>query len=84
MRQAAYEADVPIPGLPLVEIVDVGRVLIENHLGVTQYGDHSICVKVKYGSIEVSGSNLILSRMTKGQLVISGVVDCVRLLRRYD
>lgn len=84
MLQAASANDVPLPGLPLVEIAGSGRILIENHFGVSQYGNHTICVKVAFGLIEVSGSDLMLSRMTKGQLVITGTVDGVRLIRRSD
>lgn len=77
-------ADLPdevIPGRPLVEIVDHCRVLIENHKGVTEYGQSMIRVKVKFGSICVSGSNLELARMTKGQLIISGTISSIELCR---
>lgn len=77
-------ADLPdeaIPGRPLVEIVDHCRVLIENHRGVTEYGQAMIRVKVKFGSICVCGSNLELARMTKGQLIISGTIGSVELCR---
>lgn len=76
---AADLSDEPIPGLPLVEIAGNGRVLIENHRGVTEYGTCCIRVKVRKGQICIEGSNLVLARMTQGQLVISGIVDCVRL-----
>ena len=74
-------ADEAIPGRPLVEIVDHCRVLIENHRGVTEYGQAMIRVKVKFGSICVCGSNLELARMTKGQLIISGTIGSVELCR---
>ena len=73
--------DEAIPGRPLVEIVDYCRVLIENHKGVTEYGQSMIRVKVKFGSICVCGSNLELARMTKGQLIISGTIGSVELCR---
>lgn len=71
----------PIPGLPLIEIAGDGRVLIENHMGVTQYGPRTIQVKVKYGSVCVSGCGLQFARMTKGLLVISGRIESVQLFR---
>ena len=78
---AADLPDEPVPGQPLVEIVGHRRVLIENHLGVTQYGCDSIRVRVKYGAVCVSGQRLELSRMSRGQLVITGCIDGVNLLR---
>ena len=68
-----------IPGVPLVEICGDRRVLIENHMGVTQYTRNLICVKVSYGILSVQGKQLELARMNRDQLVICGRVDCVRL-----
>lgn len=73
--------DEPIPGRPLVEIIDNCRVLIENHSGVNEYGPSLIRIKVKFGSICVCGSKLELARMTKGQLIISGSIESVQLCR---
>lgn len=74
--------DEPIPGQPLVEIAGERRVLIERHCGVTEYGRQQICVKVKYGTVCVTGQGLELTRMTKEQLIISGCIECVKLERR--
>ena len=38
------------PDLPLIEILDDKRLLIENHRGITCYGSDQIIVKVKKGS----------------------------------
>ena len=73
--------DEPIPGLPLIEIVDNRRVLIENHRGVKEYGETMIRIKVKYGSVCVYGQNLELTKMLKGQLIISGTIESVQLCR---
>lgn len=73
--------DEPIPGMPLVEIAGERRVLIENHRGVLEYGTERIRVKVKFGHVCVCGSGLELARMNRGQLVISGVVNEVQLIR---
>jgi sporulation protein YqfC len=74
--------DEPIPGQPLVEIAGNSRVLVEHHMGVTEYGENHIRVKVKFGSVCVCGSKLELARMIKGQLVITGCIECVKLDRR--
>lgn len=85
VQKLADGADLPgetIPGVPVVELAGERRVLIERHEGVTEYSQDQICVKVKYGQVCVCGGCLELTRMTKEQLVISGRIDCVKLLRR--
>lgn len=72
----------PVPGLPLVEISGQRRVLIENHRGVSGYGREQICIRVNYGEISVRGCGLELARMSREQLVITGRIDCVSLIRR--
>lgn len=81
ITNAADLQDEPIPGLPLIEIAGERRVLIENHRGVIEYGSQTIRVKVKYGQVCICGSGLELACMTRGQLVISGRVDAVQLIR---
>lgn len=72
----------PLPGQPIVELAGERRVLIEHHRGVTQYSREQICVKVKYGHVRIDGCELELSRMSKEQLIISGRIDGIVLLRR--
>ena len=79
------QADLPdevFPGQPLVEIVGDRRVLIEHHHGVKEYGPEKICVRVNYGSIQVCGNNLHLRCMTRSQLVISGCICGIALIRK--
>ncbi len=76
--------DAHIPAVPLVEIAGDRRVLIEHHCGVTQYGRCCIRVRVKYGSVIISGKQLELTRMTGPQLIISGKIDGVQLERSGD
>lgn len=73
--------DEPIPGQPLLELCGTHRALVEHHSGVTEYGENRIRVKVKFGDICIEGTNLELKRMSKGQLVISGCIQCVQLNR---
>ena len=70
------------PGQPLVEIYGERRVLIEHHGGVTEYGREKIQVKVRYGYICVCGGCLELAQMTAQQLVITGRIDSVSVIRR--
>ena len=78
---AARLPDEPIPGAPLVEIIDNYRVLVENHRGVTEYGLTLIRIKVKKGSVCVCGRDLKLSHMDRGQLIISGLIESIHFCR---
>lgn len=71
----------PLPKTPLLELNGERRVLLENHFGVTQYSSQEICVKVSYGLICISGSELELACMSRERLVIIGSIDGVRLLK---
>lgn len=71
-----------LPGQPLLELYGDRRVLIEHHGGVTEYGRDKIQVKVRYGQLCICGSCLELARMTSEQLVITGRIDSVTLIRR--
>ncbi|MBQ7345166.1 MAG: YabP/YqfC family sporulation protein [Oscillospiraceae bacterium] len=74
--------DEAMPGQPIVELFGDGRLLIEHHRGVTEYGRERICVRVRYGSLRVCGCRMELARMTADQLVITGRIDSVTLDRR--
>lgn len=85
VQKIADDADLAgesLPGVPVVELAGECRVLIERHGGVTQYSGEQICVKVSYGQVCICGCALELKRMTKDQIVVSGRIDAVRLLRR--
>lgn len=70
------------PAQPLVEIYGDRRVLIEHHCGVTEYGRERIQAKVRYGQLCICGENLELARMTAEQLVITGRINAVNIIRR--
>ena len=72
----------PLPGIPVLELTNDSRLLIENHKGVIAYGDKLICVKLKYGSVSITGRNLTLSYMSRSQLTITGCIDAITLERR--
>lgn len=72
----------PLPGQPIIEIGGDRRVVIENHGGVTQYSREKIGIKVKFGTVCVCGCALELIRMSREQLIISGRIDSVHLIRR--
>ena len=84
LNQITFAADLPgevMPTVPIIEIAGCNRVLIERHCGVTEYSCCKICVKVVYGSISIVGKKLELTRMSKEQLIITGVVQSVTLIK---
>ena len=85
INKIAQQADLigePLPGQPLVELYGDNRLLIERHGGVVQYQGEEICVKVPYGILCVIGSGLELARMCRDQLVITGKIDGLKIMRR--
>lgn len=80
--QQASNINNTIPDNTILEIVADRRVLLENHLGVTQYSEEKVCVKVHFGNVIVLGCGMHLQHMTKERLVISGKIEGVTLHRR--
>ena len=68
--------------IPLVELADDCRILIENHIGVLSYSQAEISVRVSYGYLRVVGRDMKLAEMHRDQLVISGQIDGVFVHRR--
>lgn len=72
------------PLVPIVELAGSCRVLVENHLGVTEYSTKQIGIKMKYGELHVCGCGLRLEHMTKIKLIITGQIDGISLIRRRE
>ena len=84
-EKIAEQADLPgesFPGESVVELVEDRRILVENHKGITEYGQDRISVRLRCGILTVCGNHLELTRMTKHLLVITGAIDGVALQRR--
>ena len=77
---AALEPDL-IPGASLIELTDNCRLLIENHLSVVGYSDCNVCIKMKFGSVQIRGDGLIIHKMSREQLVIEGEIHCIELTK---
>lgn len=71
-----------LTNVPIIEVCDRQRVLIENHQGVVGYGFNEIQIKVRYGCICVCGERLKLTRMSKSKLVITGKICTLHLRGR--
>ena len=80
--QSADLDGMPLPNLPIAEIVGDRRILIEYHQGIVHYSPESICVLTKLGQFWIEGSGLELAKMSKHQLIIVGTIDFVKIQRR--
>ena len=68
--------------VPIVELAGQNRLLIENHQGVLGYSLEEIRVRVSYGCVCITGSDLRLMQLSREQLVICGRVDAIHLFGR--
>ena len=73
--------DETIPGIPLLELYGNNRILIEHHRGVQKFGAEEIAVCMAYGMVCIRGQQLQLRSMSEGQLVISGEIEQLNVLK---
>lgn len=84
VRQLLDNVDLPEESLPhqsVVELLGDGRVLIEHHKGVLEYGPERIGVRVGFGAVCVTGTGLRLGLMTCQKLVILGRIATIEIVR---
>lgn len=62
---------------PRATLVGAGRVLIENHMGITEFIDERVRLKARGGEIVVEGSGLSLGQIRDGSLIIKGHISSV-------
>lgn len=65
----------------LAELLGDGRLLVERHRGILQYGTEEILVGTTYGALRVCGENLRLCCMSREQLFVAGAIRSVRAER---
>ena len=71
-----------LPGQSVVELLSDRRVLIEQHKGVSVFSCDEICVRLKFGILQICGHELELEKMSNEMLVITGRIDSLRIIRR--
>ena len=81
MTEVVSRTGEPVLKQPLLELCGEHRVLIEHHQGIGEYSTQAINIKVRFGTILITGSCLEICKMTSGQLIITGNVDTITLLR---
>ena len=71
-----------LPGQSVVELLGDSRVLVEQHKGVTVFGGEQICIRLKFGILQICGSQLQVEKMSSDFLVVTGKIDSLKILRR--
>lgn len=84
MTQTALQTGATVIKQPLLELCGEHRVLIEQHKGIVEYSSEIIDIKVRFGSIRIGGSELGICSMTADQLVITGNISNISLLKGGD
>lgn len=63
----------------LIQLHGRGRVWIEQHKGLLEYGQEQVCVCLHRGKVKVRGKRLSIGRMTGRVLEIKGEISGVEL-----
>jgi len=75
LDRIADKFDIPSDALldhPRVTVIGGGRVLVENHKGLTDYGTEEITVAGRGLMLKINGSELELRAMNMDALLITG------------
>ncbi|MBO5774023.1 MAG: YabP/YqfC family sporulation protein [Clostridia bacterium] len=57
------------------------ELLIEGHKGIVSYSEQEIIARVKRGKLEIAGEKLFLKEINEDELLISGIVLGVRVIK---
>lgn len=66
------------PG-PRITMTGDGRVLVEGHRGLMEYGAQTVSAAVPGGCVRIKGEGLMLVAMNGRELVVSGQIWAVEL-----
>lgn len=70
-----------LPKRPIIELCSDCRLYVERHLGVYEYSDVEIHIGVCFGKVIIKGGSLKLASMSRENLVVTGKIQCVELIR---
>lgn len=63
----------------LVELLGMGRLVVEHHRGILCYSPEEIRIRTTYGHLAIQGSSLTLCCIHRDQLCITGVINAMEL-----
>ena len=64
---------------PRATLVGSGRVLVENHMGITEFTQERVRLKARGGEIVVEGSGLSLAQARGQTLIVEGHISAVTM-----
>ena len=70
-----------LPKRPIIELCSDCRLYVERHLGVYEYSDVEIHIGVCFGKVIIKGGSLKLASRSRENLVVTGKIQCVELIR---
>ena len=73
-----------LPGRIRLYAVGFERLMVENYLFVSFLSQKKIVLQGSDGCVLIEGSNLSISEMRKGALIVQGTVACVAFQRRGE
>lgn len=82
IRQAVTEMDVPayaFMDVPRIEMTGSGRLLMERHHGIVEYGEQRIRIAARGMTVCITGRRLQLQAMTHGEISVTGDIEAVQL-----
>lgn len=74
----------PLLGAPVIELQGNRILLIERHGGITEYSDNMIRTEAKDMTIEVIGTDLVITAMSKTHIRVNGEVEKISFSKRED
>ncbi len=87
IREAAEQLDLPegfLHGQPLLTWDGDVQLMVERHLGITEYGEERICIAARDYLIEICGRRMHLTAMDRGSIRIRGRIMGVRYVYRSE
>jgi len=85
IRKAAEQMDLPegfMHGQPLLTLDGDIQLMVERHLGITEYGEQRICIAAKDYTIQILGERMRLTAMDKESIRIRGHIVSLGYLYR--
>ena len=76
----AEKFDLPeeiILGMPLLVVGGNRRLYVENHLGLLEYTDTSVRIRIKQGQIILTGTDFFIESILEKEMRVAGVIKAI-------
>lgn len=82
--RTVMELDMPVYAVfdvPRIELTGDGRLLVERHHGILEYGGECIRIAAKGLVIRITGMDLCLQAMNQNEISVTGLIAGIELLK---